>query len=262
MSIIESANGVGARLAQARTERGLSVEDLSSRTYIRPAVIRGIENDDFAACGGPFYARGHVRTIARTLGIDESPLLQEFDRSNGGAPEPRIAPESGTAEPVSLRAQRPRSSGPGWTAVATVVLVVICVIILIGLLVGGPSKNDNSASAPAPKRTSASKAPAKTPANPPPARPASGVNLQVRVTDSASWVRVVDATGRELVATVQQPGAVNQYQSPQQLRFTFGNAGAVQATCNGNSLGQLGGQGQVVTRVLTLSDPACASQGG
>ena len=90
MSIIESSNGVGARLAEARSEQGLSVEDLSSRTYIRPAVIRGIENDDFDPCGGPFYARGHIRTLARTLGIDQGPLLEQFDRRHG-APESRIA---------------------------------------------------------------------------------------------------------------------------------------------------------------------------
>src|SRR3954453_3570837 len=88
MSIIESANGVGARLAEARSEQGLSVEDLSSRTYIRPAVIRGIENDDFAACGGPFYARGHIRTLARRLGLEEGPLLEQFDPPHA-SPHPR-----------------------------------------------------------------------------------------------------------------------------------------------------------------------------
>src|SRR3954454_23739992 len=106
MSIIESANGVGARLAHARNARGLSVEDLSSRTYIRPAVIRGIENDDFAACGGPFYARGHIRTLARTLGIDDAPLLEQFDRQHG-SPEPRVAVESTSVEPVSRRGNKP-----------------------------------------------------------------------------------------------------------------------------------------------------------
>src|SRR3954452_15867057 len=112
MSIIESANGVGARLAEARSEQGLSVEDLSSRTYIRPAVIRGIENDDFAACGGPFYARGHIRTLARTLGLDEAPLLTEFDRQHG-SPEPRVAVESTPVEPVSRRSSRtPRAARP------------------------------------------------------------------------------------------------------------------------------------------------------
>src|SRR3954471_21504487 len=154
MSIIESANGVGARLAHARNERGLSVEDLSSRTYIRPAVIRGIENDDFAACGGPFYARGHIRTLARTLGLDEAPLLTEFDRQHG-SPEPRLGPETTTAEPAGLRpakvrARRGGNGGPGWMAVATVVLIVICVVLLVSVLVGGPSKKNGASPAASP----------------------------------------------------------------------------------------------------------------
>src|SRR3954464_8686448 len=105
MSIIESANGVGARLAEARSDQSLSVEDLSSRTYIRPAVIRGIENDDFSACGGPFYARGHICTLARTLGLEEAPLLEQFDRQHG-SPEPHVAVESTSVEPVSRRRGR------------------------------------------------------------------------------------------------------------------------------------------------------------
>src|SRR4051794_18248407 len=144
MSIIESANGVGARLAESRTEQGLSVEDLSSRTYIRPAVIRGIENDDFSPCGGPFYARGHVRTLARTLGIDEAPLLQQFDRTNG-TPQPRVATETAPVEPQSLRVPRGGlRRGPNWAAVMTVVLIVICVIALASLLIGGPGKNGST----------------------------------------------------------------------------------------------------------------------
>src|ERR1700712_1111033 len=164
MSIIESANGVGARLAEARSEQGMSVEDLSSRTYIRPAVIRGIENDDFNPCGGPFYARGHIRTLARTLGVEESSLLSQFDRQNG-SPEPRLGPETTTAEPVGPRpakaharsmAGTTRRGGPGWMAVATVVLIVVCVVALVSLLVGGPSKNSGNTPAAQP-----SAAPAK-----------------------------------------------------------------------------------------------------
>src|SRR3954453_18636512 len=105
MSIIESANGVGARLAEARSDQSLSVEDLSSRTYIRPAAIRGIENDDFSACGGPFYARGHIRTLARTLGLEEAPLLEQFDRQHG-SPQPRVALQAPPVEPVSPRSRR------------------------------------------------------------------------------------------------------------------------------------------------------------
>jgi hypothetical protein len=43
-------------------------------THIGETIIRGIEEDDFAACGGDFYARGHIRAIARAAGVDGEPL--------------------------------------------------------------------------------------------------------------------------------------------------------------------------------------------
>ena len=59
---------VGPELAAARTRLGLTVDQLAERTRIRPHVIESIEVDDFAPCGGDFYARGHLRTLARVLG--------------------------------------------------------------------------------------------------------------------------------------------------------------------------------------------------
>ena len=58
------------RFAAARTRVGLTVDELAERTRIRPHVIESIEVDDFAPCGGDFYARGHLRTLARVLGRD------------------------------------------------------------------------------------------------------------------------------------------------------------------------------------------------
>ena len=58
---------IGATLAKARLDAGLTVTQVSERTRIRETIIRGIEQDDYSACGGDFYARGHVRSIARVL---------------------------------------------------------------------------------------------------------------------------------------------------------------------------------------------------
>ena len=66
---------IGPELAAARTRLGLTVDQLAERTRIRPHVIEAIEVDDFARCGGDFYARGHLRTLARVLGVDVAPLL-------------------------------------------------------------------------------------------------------------------------------------------------------------------------------------------
>jgi cytoskeleton protein RodZ len=264
MSIIESANGIGARLAEARSDQGLSVEDVSSRTYIRPGVIRGIEKDDFSPCGGPFYARGHIRTLARTLGIDEAPLIEQFDRSNGSA-QPGVAPEPVASESMSgrvPRAARPPRNGPNWMAVATVVLIAVCLVALASLLLGGPSKTNGANTGPS-VAPGAPSAPAKAP---PQAKPAprvySGVNLAVRLANGSSWVQITDENGRVLASSTGVQGMSAQFQGAQQLRYTFGNAAAVVVSCNGKSLGSLGGQGQVVSRVLAVGDPACGPSTG
>jgi transcriptional regulator with XRE-family HTH domain len=72
---------IGPALAEARTEAGMTVEDVSDRTRIRRAIINDIEHDDYSSCGGDFYARGHIRAIAKVVGADPVPLIEEYDES-------------------------------------------------------------------------------------------------------------------------------------------------------------------------------------
>lgn len=92
--------GIGGALAEARTEAGLTVTQVSERTRIRETIIRGIERDDYSACGGDYYARGHIRAIARVVGTDPVPLIEEYDAAHM-PPEP-AEPDPGPGE------------GPGW----------------------------------------------------------------------------------------------------------------------------------------------------
>ena len=70
---------IGETLTVARERAGLSVAQVSARTRIRETIIRGIEDDDYSACGGDFYARGHIRAIAKVVGIDSEPLIRDYD---------------------------------------------------------------------------------------------------------------------------------------------------------------------------------------
>ncbi len=74
---------IGEVLAAARRQAGLTITQVSQRTRIRETIIREIERDDFSACGGDFYARGHIRAIARAAGADPEPLVREYDSSQG-----------------------------------------------------------------------------------------------------------------------------------------------------------------------------------
>ncbi|NUR26137.1 MAG: helix-turn-helix domain-containing protein, partial [Catenulispora sp.] len=66
---------LGHRLAMARYQAGLSVDQVADVTRIRSGMVREIEAGDFIHCGGDVYARGHVRAIAKCVGIDPEPLL-------------------------------------------------------------------------------------------------------------------------------------------------------------------------------------------
>jgi Helix-turn-helix domain len=70
---------IGETLAGARHQAGLTVAQVSQRTRIRETIIRAIEDDDYSACGGDFYARGDIRSIAKVVGTDSEPLIREYD---------------------------------------------------------------------------------------------------------------------------------------------------------------------------------------
>lgn len=73
---------IGEAPAGARDLAGLTVGQVSEQTRIRQGIIRDIEGDNFSACGGDFYARGHIRSIARAVGTDPGPLIEEYDSAH------------------------------------------------------------------------------------------------------------------------------------------------------------------------------------
>ncbi|MGH8895175.1 MAG: helix-turn-helix domain-containing protein, partial [Actinomycetes bacterium] len=157
---------IGQTLAEAREKAGMSVEQVAAATRIRRTLVMGIERDDFSACGGDFYARGHVRTIAQTVGADPQPLLAEFDAARPGAGPPRA-----TDVFESETAARPERRGPNWSAAMAVALVLVLGYGVVqvffsdgerGTFSGGPARiPSSSGSGPA----SAPASPSATPDN-------------------------------------------------------------------------------------------------
>src|SRR5262245_58424654 len=130
---------IGPVIAEARKLLGLSVDELATRTRIRPHVIEAIEVDDFGPCAGDFYARGHLRALSRVLGVDPAPLVQHFDERYASAPiHPRrvFEAELATADSSPFRGVG-HQSGPRWGALVIAVLVLVLVWILVTILGAG-----------------------------------------------------------------------------------------------------------------------------
>ena len=110
---------IGATLAAARRRAGLTVGEVSHRTRVTEPIIRGIEQDDYAACGGDFYARGHIRAIARAVGEDPLPLIDEFDSTWRSAQETTAAEAFQPGMPLRKRERR----RVRWTALLAVLVL-------------------------------------------------------------------------------------------------------------------------------------------
>ncbi len=129
---------VGPELVAARTRLGLTVDQLAERTRIRPHVIESIEVDDFAPCGGDFYARGHLRTLARVLGVDVAPMLTAYDNRYADAPiNPRrvFEAELATGANGSIRGTR---GGPNWSVLIAVVMTLVLAWSVARLIMDSP----------------------------------------------------------------------------------------------------------------------------
>lgn len=121
---------IGPMIAAARHRARLSIDQLSERTRIRPHVLECIEVDDFEPCGGDFYARGHLRTLARIFGLDPQELLEPFDeRYAHGEIDARQVFEAELATGIG-GGVRAAAGGPRWSLLAAAV-------IALGLVWGG-----------------------------------------------------------------------------------------------------------------------------
>ena len=112
---------IGATLAAARRRAGLTVSEVSRSTRVTEPIIRGIEQDDYAACRGDFYARGHIRAIARAVGEDPLPLIDEFDSTWRSAKEITAAEAFQPGMPLRKRERR----RVRWAAILAVLVLAV-----------------------------------------------------------------------------------------------------------------------------------------
>nr|PZN45379.1 MAG: DUF4115 domain-containing protein [Actinomycetota bacterium] len=244
--------GIGAKLARAREEAGMSVAELSLLTRIREPVIRAIEHDDFSMGGGDFYTRGHIRNIARAIGLDPGPILQEYDEQCGGAPQPVRAAEVFLAEiPIKLRERR----SVNWTTALAFLLILVVAFGIARLLSGGTTGGVDSADlrrSPAQPAATASRAaaPSAAPSRQPAAAvPAPVEHVAVQVTaDRTTRLLVRDADGKRLFRGDLTAGSTSEWRAKGRITLTVDDAGAVRLRVNGKNLGPAGREGERVTR--------------
>jgi transcriptional regulator with XRE-family HTH domain len=213
---------IGSELTAARERAGMTVEQLSAATRIRPGLLTAMEADDFARCGGNFYARGHIRAIARVVNADPGPLLASFDATQATPEVDRSRREERTgAMKPALHPARPR-----WAVVLGAILVALMGWGMVRLFTL-PSDGEGTAarSGPTASVTTPIVKPTvkRTVAKPPPVKPVSNrLKLTLTAAGDGSYVTLRNYHGLKLFQGLLGPNSSQTITYPGSIRVTLG----------------------------------------
>ena len=223
---------IGETLAEARRQSGLTVTQVSQQTRIRESIIRAIEQGDFSPCGGDFYARGHIRSIAGVVGTDPAALVREYDEEHGPPGSISAADVFEPATPIKLRDPKPFPVGKA-----------LAVLVLAAAAFGGYRLATSGSTKP-PATPAAELRPTVTPTAtaalaPTPTHSVSPYPLgtaEIHVTaHQACWVGITDASGKLLFNGIVNAGKTMTWRETKEVTVRLGNPPGIKVTVNGKN---------------------------
>ncbi|MDD5711664.1 MAG: DUF4115 domain-containing protein [Smithellaceae bacterium] len=253
-----------------RESQGITLDDIFQKTRISKVNLEAIEAGDFTSLPAPVYTKTFIKTYCQMLGVDEQQLL--------GAYEGYLRAQS----PVTQKEQTAPRKEPSLDLSRYKFLFwLAAVVVLIGVVVYSISSHYqtdityNSLEEPAPlgvqrqeipslPATEGQAQPASPSAVPPltqatkpavaasaPAAPPAlrGPYSLVLVAREPSWVKIASDGGASQEVTLKA-GERFERTAREGFSLRIGNAGGVDVSFQGRSLGSLGSKGQVVNLQL------------
>lgn len=257
-------SGYGARLAWERQRAGLGVTDVAASLRLHPNQVRALEQEDLARLPALAYVRGFIRSYARVVNVDPTPILSDLNA--------KLAPDNasvidGMTSDHSVMRGTARERTSGW----------VIGIAVIGLLVLGavgwfstqreaekqappamstPSAPEASAPAPVAATTPLPAAieaappsvavaePVVPPADAAPVLPRSSANAAVAPTlllrfNGTSWAEVTDASGKILLSQLGSAGAEHALDGELPLTIVIGDANNMSVEVRGEAFNLL-----------------------
>lgn len=279
-------NSLGSKLQIAREFQGLTLEQIASTTRVREHYLKALEEDRFDCLPQKVFAKGFVRSYARSLNLDEEECVQLFMDNSRAFYEKEEKERQRTLE---------RIEGERKGKINRNIVVACTGVILLGLLLvlpreqsaptkppaesepardvsrsllerqpedstgsrkttadgtdaAQPSESGSSTSEPKPSP------PSKTASVPPEESPGIGSEefpllLELRAVET-TWVAVRSDEG-EPDEVLLQPDEIAQWRAQDRFLLTLGNAGGVTAKLNGRPIGPFG-ESRVVVRDIEL----------
>ena len=234
---------LGAMIAKSRTDARLTVDELAKLTNIPITLLRDMENDNFAKCGGETYARGHLRNIAAKVGVDERIFLDVFETEVTAPAKPirDLLNENNVTMPY----QEPKRISWKILAAGSAAVLILFAGVQIFFL---DSENANEPEIVVTTTTTPSSSASESAAPSAAASPviAGGIEVELIASRGTSWLYATNENGEVLFSGQVREGASKTFNAAKQVNLRVGNAGGVDILVNGKDVGSVGADREVV----------------
>ena len=260
----------GDRLRREREMRGITLDEITESTKISRRHLEALEGEHFDQLPGGVFNKGFVRAYARFLGIDEDRAVADYSAASNEQPEPE------NKFPLEIHDEPDRELNPRRSYLPLAFAVAALAGVLVGYAFWIKSKphptqqaqtalpaataSDQPAAppaastpkpAPAVEHRAAGVAPEKP--QPAPSETASKKEKAFFVSVKAkedSWVSIV-ADGKSVMQRVLSADKHKKIKAGKLLVLRTGNAGGIEVSFNGRSLGAIGNENE--PRTLTFN---------
>jgi len=258
---------IGEALRRAREAAGLTLDDVSERTKIRPGILREVEADAHDRLPALTYSLGFVKAYARTVGMDPAAAAERYRReSMKGDPVPTMV-DLQPLEEKRLPSRKIVAFATGGLVLALLLFWAWGAGLFDGLQ---PAADDGAVGAGAMEAGNepvmvAGPPPGAvdvTPTVPPPVDPGAPVTLTAR---EDVWLRIGDGSETFFMGTMA-PGQVLTLPPGRAWQLRTGRAGMLDVKVGVTAVPPLGGAAEQVRNVSLkpgdlLARPAPAAAG-
>jgi len=246
----------GERLAEARREQQISVLEIAKELHLDEPKVRALERNEFDMLGAPVFAKGHLKTYAHLVNVDEADVLADYYHLTRSTSAPPV---------ISTRPKVRRELSPGPWIAAIVVIVVVATAywwfsrpagpvtesaetsdIDESMVVVPPGTDEEMVAVPPETNDDMVAEPqAEEPVEEPVAEPvvedepeapppADAGQMRVLLTYTGDcWTEISDASGRRLLFDLGKDGRTVELSGAEPFNVLFGNPGNVSLLVNG-----------------------------
>jgi transcriptional regulator with XRE-family HTH domain len=247
---LDPAWRAGRKLAEARRQRGWSLDEVAERIRVRREFLEALEDMNVKLLPGKAYALAFLRSYARELGIDEKAIVDQFQ-------DECALTRDGVQPQIRTPSSRPRKERP-W-AIAAGLVVIAAVFVGWRAL---EMRVQSTAPAEQAQVVQSSAQPDAEAVSMPTAVPAPARVVEIRATTEA-WLEARGPDGTVFLSRTLHAGDVYRPDPSAGWTLHAHDGGAFELYVNGASAGLLGTAGMpVLGRQIDEIQPIVQAEAG